>query len=294
MALRMTTSNSRRVLLGTLAAAALLTACGQGSSGQAERAAGYLANQDLDSVQQIEYQRFRDQMVVVQQCMQAEGFDFTVPDPAVFLKVSDAGFVETSTAQAPTLGYGISMGVNEVALGPDGSSTELDDYVDPNEAMLATLSDSERQAWNETYYGLDGDGCIVAGQTLAVTLTDNERVQQAFAGELAAMIEDIGHDPSIVEGEQSWVDCMAEQGFDYRHPTEAVRQLQEEFAAGVPDDMLDEFHTREVAIATADADCPFNNFGAWELAYEDLLAKRQQAFAEDHAAEILALTEQES
>jgi hypothetical protein len=300
MANVLTPSNSRRVLLGTLAAAVFLTGCGQSSSGQAATAAGYLANQDLDAIQQIEYQRFRDQQLAVQQCMQAEGFDFTVPDPARFLEVTDGGFVETSMEQATTFGYGISMNIGTAPTdgAPDGEGRADGDaggtYVDPNDEMLASLSESERRAWSETYYGIEGDGCMAAGRTIAVELTDNERVQQAFADELTAMIDSIGQDPSIVAGEQSWVDCMAEQGFDYRHPTEAVRLLQDEFAAGIPDEQLADFHEREIAIATADAGCPFNNFGGWELAYEDLLAERQKAFADEHEAEILALIEQES
>lgn len=274
---------TRRASLAALVAVVLLNACGQGSDDGSLPAAGYLAAQDIDTVRNLEYQRFRDEQVLVQRCMKEEGFDYILPDPAAFLTVSDGGFVEVPIDMAATLGYGITISLDEA----------VEPQPDPNSELLARLSETERQAWMSIYYGSGGDGCASAGRSLARTLTDDERVQTAFADEIAAMVDSVAEDPEVVAGEAAWARCMAEQGFDFTAPPESVRLLQDEFALGIPLDQMEAFRIRELAVAMADAECPFNNFGGWETAYEAILQKRQEQFAEDHEAEIFALLEEQ-
>lgn len=259
-----------------------------GCSNDAGEAEGFmeLLHPTPEAVESAEFDRWRHMQAETAACMRSAGFEYDEVPPERVLRVGTT-WLDVAASDAGRFGYGLAVPI-EVPI-------EVFDepWIDPNGARLATLADSERAAWLNAFYGGDGrSGCADA----ATIIPTVEEARQAllfehFADEFDEIQARVFSDPRVVKGEQAWVECMAEQGFTFSYPTEPVHYIMDALADLDPRDDIAraELQAFEIQVATADAACPFNNFGGWETAYNDLYREADAAFFEANQAAILAL-----
>ena len=164
------------------------------------------------------------------ECMAREGFEYI---PAV-VPVDDFDFDPLRDVElARERGFGISTRFGEPEFDVE------DDWVDPNEAIVESLSESERAEYNLALHGnnflprvsdTDGDADSLTGngsfddgtggcsyeavaEVLAVEEI-RELLNQLGVDEMSARIE---ADPRTVQYGTQWSECMAERGFEYEN-----------------------------------------------------------------------------
>lgn len=182
----------------------------------------------------------REQQVqeLIAECMAREGFEFV---PAT-RPVEDSVFGVTGDVEfAREYGFGIST------LHGETTTFYEDDWDDPNQAIVASLSESERDAYYETLYGSSySDGAFGSvGDSATSTFDGDESTEvevedPAFEGcngqayeevyaydelteifeqlDLESLFERVEADPRAAEINAEWSECMAERGYDYEDP----------------------------------------------------------------------------
>ena len=187
---------------------------------------------------------------LVAACMANEGFEYisaTQPINDTFFGGGDSGL-----EFADEFGFGISTTFGET------DSPFVDEaWVDPNDAIVTELSDSERTAYYEALYGFDPQfeesgfaSSDVAGtvpnedepslereETLGCRDEANEEVyafeatttllQQLDIESLQAQVE---ADPRGAEIFMDWSDCMAQNGYNYETPEALYETVFQEFS----------------------------------------------------------------
>ena len=231
-------------------------------------------------------QQARNREIYVAACMHAQGFDFVPnPDPVIALDRAVRDDIEPGTREF-VLDFGLSI-TNPAwyveITGSDG---------DPNEELLATMSDAHREAWDRALHGdadVQGDwGCWGAG---------NQAFQggelfpaEEFAGladEANALLTHLDHTHQGGGNpiEDEWSACMVAAGHRAFHSPTALRHAMEaEFFGGVAD--LQEFAAREFAAAKDSFRCEVQvdlHERSQEWQHE-----RQAEFVEQHRAELEA------
>lgn len=111
----------------------------------------------LDSGEEWSQEKFDEREGRVQeliaQCMAKEGFEYipNVSGGGVIIDETDGDDVEWGSLEfAEQYGYGI---VSWPGMETSMTEATVDDYTDPNEGYVESLSDSEQQAYFETLYG---------------------------------------------------------------------------------------------------------------------------------------------
>jgi hypothetical protein len=183
----------------------------------------------------------------IRQCMAEAGFEYqpALPPEGSF------GFVEEEFDEGEwvrTQGFGITTWY-----GNEDSMTETtmvgEEWVDPNQEMLESMSESESQAWYEALYGTEeeqaedmvtevdpetgeeyqvsyGFGAGCSGEAYEAEHGDQQAGEELWMElnpEMEAMYERVQADPRIVELDAEWSACMAEAGYEY----ESMSQMQE-------------------------------------------------------------------
>lgn len=190
--------------------------------------------------------------VEIQRCMQAQGFEY-VPEESTggllqFLAQTDQGLSAEDFAE--TKGFGISTRFDEVL---DGDVVLEADSADPNDEYLATLSETEADAWQFALRGapiernvqgqqIDPDtGEVLAGgggrrgptggcSLEASTIVRGDRSAiDALAEEFDELDARINADPRIAEIARDWASCIRDAGFAYENVDEARTELRQEF-----------------------------------------------------------------
>jgi len=172
----------------------------------------------------------------IKECMNAQGFDYLVPQPPEFLiPMSDltrilddvANLDPTSSRYRNRYGYGVTT-VDALMF----SAIPFGD--DPNAAILQQMTPSEQDAWYNALYGpseaefledptyepteeeifemLESRGCTREGEDAAGTGFDFEQMQQEGLA-FEESYQRIQSSEGFVEIEQNWAACVAEQGF---------------------------------------------------------------------------------
>ncbi|MBE7699493.1 hypothetical protein H9623_04115 [Oerskovia sp. Sa1BUA8] len=274
-----TTAIATLGLVGTL----LLTACGGTDAAVPEEESpltmfyqsltGDLSRDEMIRKTQEDNRRAEE---LTAECMAAEGFEYIpdeqeviVPDPEEFDPVKDAA----------ENGYGMTV----TAQPSDEEQAELDSRVDPNQAIVNAMSESEMTAY---YIALQGDtsswetdedganvdvpiaemGCwgraqdTVSGDEQAIWGTEE---MTAFNEATTVMYEAIPNDPRMIDVAERWADCMADAGFDYSTPDEPAEyflQASNELYGGESpvhpgDPKVAELAEQEKSTAVADQEC---------------------------------------
>ncbi len=234
----------------------LLTACGGGSDDAASSndtpsspLSAFLGTDDIDyesaegQAQLIEEQRRNNELVVA--CMAAEGFDYVPMNPEEMISFSsgDTDDVEWGTKEfVAKYGFGVSTQRWEKrVVGPDlvgYESDQMDEYVDPNQDYLDSLSEAEQLAFNETLYGNDPgyqwdeslteeennsameefysdyvpSGCQNTSNTEQTKMNE---FYAEFGDEMESIWESVQADPRLVAKQDEIKACVEEKGLTY-------------------------------------------------------------------------------
>ena len=171
-------------------------------------------------------------------CMAQEGFEYI---PAV--RPQDSGFFALDEEEyARERGFGITTWFGEEELFASGD----EEWVDPNGEIVASLSESERNAYHEVLYGEDPFG-EPDGSGEVESLGDlwgsgcNGMAYEEVYGAMTAVFTELGPqmeeltqrveaDPRFREAEEVWAACMADRGFPYDSQEAMFEQVNEEFS----------------------------------------------------------------
>lgn len=258
----------RRLILMISAAVVAVAACGGGSSPtegddaseETEEESTSVAAffgfdpNDPDAAAANSARLSMRQQELVATCMTNQGFEYV---PAV-VPIDGQDFVFDEEEYARERGFGISTSTwltDGGSTSADGVTVEFgsapDQWEDPNQAIVEALSESEREAYNNTLYGeiselefssdlsdsesgptdedLWGGGCMGEAAKEVYGMADEAfRELESLFDELQQRVES---DPRVVEASEGWTACMADRGYDY--------QTVDELWTG-----LDEYHNR--------------------------------------------------
>ena len=202
---------------------------------------------------------FARQQQLIQECMVAQGFEYTPRDNRGQTGGRPQDVDERSEEYVSEYGFGIST-----LFGGEIRLTSSAD--DPNQQYRNGLSEAQKSAYDKALYGQDfgGGGFTVSGggPVIGIPVSGGPAIGGADMGDGEAQrltpggclgealkatgadrpfdsglfddlqeLEDrIEADPRIVDGMKKWSACMAEAGYDYRDIDEARTQIREEFA----------------------------------------------------------------
>lgn len=262
---------------------------------------------------------------LIAQCMTKEGFEY-VPNTnnggTVMYEDDYDGPAWDSLEFAERYGYGVVDWPGREDVVEDDSSYE--EYVDPNQGYIDSLSESEQQAYFETLYGvpqeyeepLEGEeevyeydweenGCWgwAENELNAGSVTnawEDPEFEDLFAA-LEEMWTASQEAPDIVAANQEWVTCMDEAGFPgfvrqedamnsmYERQNQIYEDASTDGEEWVEPDraLFDALQEEEIALATADWKCKD------KVNYNERLRKAdfqaQQDFVDTHRAQLDAL-----
>ena len=179
----------------------------------------------------------------IARCMAQEGFEYV---PAV-RPVTSSRLAFDQEEFAREQGFGITTG-----FGREGSFLveEEDGWEDPNQAIVESLSESEREAYDEVLHGpfdqsafgedLDpetgepvfpddpfGGGC--QGQAYEEVYGAQMEMWEKLGPELQELWQRVQADPRFEEAERQWVVCMADRGYSYNGIDSLYEEVYEDF-----------------------------------------------------------------
>ncbi len=252
--------NMRRFI--PLAAIALTTAVASGCSGSSDNtdAGARISIASLmgqDTTFSPEQARDQDAQIqdLVAQCMTEQGWEYIpVEYPDDFYNYTS----EDELTRRQREGYGIAywtlnQGNSAVAVEGPGS-----DWVDPNQAIVTNMSESEQTAYYESLYGTQeeqeanqtvevdpntgeeyttstgyGSGC--QGDAYSEVYGQDPTQNQDYWDAVSHFYEDlqtrVEADPRIKALNTQWAACMTEAGFDYKTPNDIYQTAVTEFQA---------------------------------------------------------------
>ena len=309
----------QRSLLTTIATAALLAltlaGCSADAAAKLDPAESPLTkymsamNQGYDEDSMVAQQN--EQEALIASCMADEGFDYVPVDNSQYsgMMSADDGEEYGTEKWVAENGYGMSQSPEQIAEQQEQSQ----EFVDPNQDYVTSLSEGEQAAYYEVLYGVppteeemgeDGSyeynwetsGC----QGFANHEIDGDQPSQdehaALFEAMNAMYEASQSSPTLVELDSEWAACMADAGyatFTKKNDAQesistAQSELYENQTGNGPDEaMLAEMREQELAVAMADFTC------AEEVDYTDASMSVQyeleEQFIIDHKSELDAL-----
>jgi hypothetical protein len=169
----------------------------------------------------------RRRQELIRDCMARHGWEY-VPHAVVGAAANPTGLPTNLPIDdfRRRFGYGISTGF-ESAL----SLRRIKPAVDPNIAVVASLSSADRARYQTALDGAAGTGDEPAGcQREATRATDRTAaVMAVFGDQLAALWTRIDTDPRVVAAQRAWSGCMTSAGYSYPDQTaiqnEIARQM---------------------------------------------------------------------
>lgn len=203
----------------------------------------------------IEDERARQEIIA--ECMGEQGFEYTPVDQSQFMAVSAEAEEWGSEEWVAKWGFGITTQYfSQDQVGPDligfdesRFETEAEEFVDPNQDYVESLSESERDAYFEALHGQDPlEGMMdesLSEEEMEAQMEDFRWEPQGCEGEAYAennnsmsfymdfqdemqeMQERIESDPRVVERRRQISDCVADKGHEY----ESMEKLYERFYA---------------------------------------------------------------
>lgn len=235
---------------GIVMGALLLTGCsssdGKKSAGESEKGPldkrlAFLNSGDFDAEKYSEQQKQVE--VAVAQCMKEEGFEYTPVDydSGSISFVSSDDYEETQTVSyAKKYGYGVFSYPEEETPVED---TPEEEFNDPNQEYIESLSEDEQADFYSTLYGPGPDenlseeemdawysdpanqGCYGAAQNKAYETESNfyESPQaQDFFDLHSEFFNTIEENTKVVELNDAWAQCISEKGYNFSSPSEAM------------------------------------------------------------------------
>ena len=309
-----------RSLLTAVATAAFLSLTLAGCSGDKAVAKLDPAESPLSKYMSSMYGDFDEDSMLTQQneqeelvatCMADEGFDYVPVDNSQYsgMMSSDDGEEYGTEKWVAENGYGMSQSPEQIAEQPDQSQ----EFIDPNQDYVMSLSEGEQTAYYEVLYGpqpteeeLGEDGSYeynweTSGcQGFASHEVNGDQPSQddhaALYEAMSALYEDAQNSPELVALDAEWATCMADAGHaEFTKKSEAQESISnaqnaiyESATDSAPDEQaLADLRETELTLAMADFTC------AEEIDYTTASMKVQfeleEQFIVDHKAELDAL-----
>ncbi|MEM9562599.1 MAG: hypothetical protein AAGA93_08295 [Actinomycetota bacterium] len=247
------TGNVRRATVALVAAALLAAACGSGDEETTEATASplaeflgqgdFLSDPEAAQAQWQEEERRREETIAA--CMQRQGFEYTPVDYSQFNTFTDDIDDWGSEEWVAEWGFGITtQRFSQQQVGPnlkgwdDSQFQEAEEeFVDPNQDYLESLSESERMAYEEALWGPQDFGAF-EDQSLteeeieaqfdegfewepqgcqgeAYEAEQSNQFYLEFEDELQEMYERMEADPRITERTAEISQCVADKGLEY-------------------------------------------------------------------------------
>jgi len=202
-------------------------------------------------------------------CMLDLGFEYTPQDMSKQASLTqDVATDFGSEDFAAKQGYGMTTSMNASS---DDASTTSDQWVDPNADYLATMSETEQQAFYEALYGAQSAATAdMTDTTDEATATEynwedagcqgkaqhevyETGAYAAFADpaftslqeEMSTVYDSLQNDSRLTEVEAAWSSCMSDAGFDFATAQDAPNSIS---------DQLNELHNGASSAATAGTD----------------------------------------
>ncbi|MBX9244002.1 hypothetical protein ICW40_04165 [Actinotalea ferrariae] len=243
--LRTAAASTGAVLLVTL------SACSGGGQGSGGSSSDDLPKGPLDEMFEEMYgsednEQMDQQMVEVEEltaaCMAEQGFEYT---PVDWSQQGGMGPGEEPEEEWGTLEFAKKWGYGATT-NPYGDPTENtgeeSEFVDPNQAVVEAMSETEQAAYYEALYGppVEGEGeemteynwetagCSGKAQheVYEVGTGMDEESFTALQEEMDTMWQSIQDDPRIAEVHGEWASCMADAGYDgFAAPTDAENSI---------------------------------------------------------------------
>jgi hypothetical protein len=248
---------------------------------------------------------------IVAACMQDQGFEYTPQDTSgTSQSVDEDDALDWESLEfAQQYGYGATTW-NEMP----GNQGDADEYVDPNSDYVNAMSESEQQAYYEALYGAQPEepvdeeaepqeydwttaGCQGKAQHEVYEegqVWDDPEFKELTAA-MSELYENVESDARMVAAYAPWVECMADEGYDFANPTEAqnsiydvVNELPYDEETGMQDPAkLAELREQEIATATADRTC-MDSTGATQKILKVQFAMEQE-FVDAHKDQLDAM-----
>jgi hypothetical protein len=185
-----------------------------------------------------EQQREVEQLMAT--CMRGLGWQYTPVDYSQFDSVGPEIDPDEFREQ---WGYGITTFIGREDENPYNSFGPGDEFVDPNQDYVTSLSEAEQQAYYEDLYGKWDDAPVEEGemgpteplvkgcqQTASEEVNGEDIYNDPVASEkLNEMYESMYSDPRIEELYVDWAACMNEEGFEqFSKPDEVYEYFNEQ------------------------------------------------------------------
>lgn len=232
----------------------------------------------------------RDTEESIARCMAAEGFEYTANNLNVF-DTLDTELDRDSREYAETYGFGIAS--NEF----DEFIDAFEDYTDPNEEYVESLSPGEAEAYQVALTGFTEEELIARFQDATTEDFDQftpsgcqgeafessfalMSVFMAFGDEFEDLEDRVEADPRLVAARAGWSGCMGESGFRFDTEDDAASSIRERYQSIVSEGRL----SSDSAVEPADPDSGIIELQSQSLSPElqaqvDELAKDEVALA---------------
>lgn len=216
---------------------------------------GFDPNDPDASQEQFRQWEMRQQEAMAR-CMINQGFEYV---PAVApSEITAVDFNEESFARER--GFGISTQYDVV----DPNSAE--GFVNPNDAIVAAMSDSERNAYYTALYGEEtdleggedpgfGGGC--QGEAGREVFGRAEEILRELEPMFDDMQQRVEADPRLADADRGWTACMSDRGYDYDDADDLFNKALPDLQArhqeivgernpfdGWTEEQIEEFYTR--------------------------------------------------
>ena len=185
---------------------------------------------------------------LIRQCMAEEGFEYIPVEPPSDAFRFDSGDQEEFVR---TQGFGISTWYGN----EEQFTEEADAYEDPNQPIVDAMSESEQEAYfgalygtaeeqaaleetvidedtGEEYITVEGYGPGCQGEASAEVYGDMSQDEELYS-QLEPVYQELEQrlqaDPKVVEANEQWSSCMADQGYEYESPQSFYESVYQDF-----------------------------------------------------------------
>lgn len=181
-------------------------------------------------------------------CMAEEGFEY---QPMIYSQGVSSPVDDWDEEEwVRTQGFGITTHFGNA----EEFQGEAEEWTDPNEEMLNSMSEGEQQAWYAALYGTEeeqmegsytevdsetgdeyqvmegyGAGCQGKASEAEYGSQSGGDLWEELGPDMEAMYARVSSDPRMIELQQEWSTCMAEAGYEYTSPDAMHENIYDDF-----------------------------------------------------------------
>ena len=247
---------------------------------------------------------------LVSACMSEEGFEYIPVDQSQYMSFEGDDVDRDTEEWVAANGYGVNLTKEQ----QEEQNSSYEEFVDPNQDYVTSLSESQATAYYEVLYGpgptedqmgedgsyeysWEDSGCYGGAQheINGEQAYDQEQFKPIFEA-MNTLYEDVSKDPRTKALDAQWASCMADAGFTkFKGKQDAAQSIYDaqnaywETHETEPDaDYIKEARDLEIDTALADFRCGKKvDYTNKQLAVQFAL---EEQFIKDHQSELDELT----